>query len=472
MFFRPSARAMAALSSSSLLLPRSNPNSGSLLPSSFNGLFSLRLSTPSSRSRLIVRALSVSSTSPIEKIRVRNPIVEMDGDEMTRIIWRMIKDKLVFPYLDLDIKYYDLGILNRDATDDKVTIESAEATLKYNVAVKCATITPDEARVKEFGLKSMWRSPNGTIRNILNGTVFREPILCKNIPRLIPGWKKPICIGRHAFGDQYRATDMVIKGPGKLKMVFVPENDNSPVELDVFNFKGDGIAMAMYNVDESIRAFAESSMSMAFGKKWPLYLSTKNTILKKYDGRFKDIFQEVYEEKWKEKFEKVSIWYEHRLIDDMVAYALKSDGGYVWACKNYDGDVQSDFLAQGFGSLGLMTSVLLSSDGKTLEAEAAHGTVTRHYRQHQKGHETSTNSIASIFAWTRGLEHRAKLDEDGKLLDFVHKLEAACVDTVESGKMTKDLAILIHGPKVSRDLYLSTEEFIDAVASNLQSRIR
>ncbi|KAF3784446.1 Isocitrate dehydrogenase NADP [Nymphaea thermarum] len=488
MFFRPSARAMAALSSSSLLLPRSNPNAGSLLSSSFNGLSSLRLSTPSSRSRLIVRALSVSSTSPIEKIRVRNPIVEMDGDEMTRIIWRMIKDKLVFPYLDLDIKYYDLGILNRDATDDKVTIESAEATLKYNVAVKCATITPDEARVKEFGLKSMWRSPNGTIRNILNGIIFILNIinlykeLCfgnlfcaKTFPDLYlltVGWKKPICIGRHAFGDQYRATDMVIKGPGKLKMVFVPENDNSPVELDVFNFKGDGIAMAMYNIDESIRAFAESSMSMAFGKKWPLYLSTKNTILKKYDGRFKDIFQEVYEEKWKEKFEKVSIWYEHRLIDDMVAYALKSDGGYVWACKNYDGDVQSDFLAQGFGSLGLMTSVLLSSDGKTLEAEAAHGTVTRHYRQHQKGHETSTNSIASIFAWTRGLEHRAKLDEDGKLLDFVHKLEAACVDTVESGKMTKDLAILIHGSKVSRDLYLSTEEFIDAVASNLQSRIR
>ncbi|CAN6453175.1 unnamed protein product [Victoria cruziana] len=380
--------------------------------------------------------------------------------------------QLIFPYLDLDIKYYDLGILNRDATDDQVTIESAEATLKYNVAVKCATITPDEVRVREFGLKSMWRSPNGTIRNILNGTVFREPILCKNIPRLISGWKKPICIGRHAFGDQYRAIDMVIKGPGKLKMVFVPEHEKSPIELDVFNFKGDGVAMAMYNVDESIRAFAESSMSMAFGKKWPLYLSTKNTILKKYDGRFKDIFQEVYEEKWREKFEKVSIWYEHRLIDDMVAYALKSDGGYVWACKNYDGDVQSDFLAQGFGSLGLMSSVLLSSDGKTLEAEAAHGTVTRHYRQHQKGQETSTNSIASIFAWTRGLEHRAKLDEDGNLLDFVHKLEAACVDTVESGKMTKDLAILIHGSKVSRDMYLSTEEFIDAVASNLHSSMR
>ncbi|CAN6453172.1 unnamed protein product [Victoria cruziana] len=473
MIFRPSARAMAAVSSSSsLLLPHASPKSSYLLPYSFNGLTSLRLPTPNSRSRLLVRCLSGSSSSPIKKIRVGNPIVEMDGDEMTRIIWRMIKEKLIFPYLDLDIKYYDLGILNRDATDDQVTIESAEATLKYNVAVKCATITPDEVRVREFGLKSMWRSPNGTIRNILNGTVFREPILCKNIPRLISGWKKPICIGRHAFGDQYRAIDMVIKGPGKLKMVFVPEHEKSPIELDVFNFKGDGVAMAMYNVDESIRAFAESSMSMAFGKKWPLYLSTKNTILKKYDGRFKDIFQEVYEEKWREKFEKVSIWYEHRLIDDMVAYALKSDGGYVWACKNYDGDVQSDFLAQGFGSLGLMSSVLLSSDGKTLEAEAAHGTVTRHYRQHQKGQETSTNSIASIFAWTRGLEHRAKLDEDGNLLDFVHKLEAACVDTVESGKMTKDLAILIHGSKVSRDMYLSTEEFIDAVASNLHSSMR
>ncbi|KAJ4961844.1 hypothetical protein NE237_021754 [Protea cynaroides] len=413
-----------------------------------------------------------SSAVAIERIKVQNPIVEMDGDEMTRIIWSMIKDKLIFPYLDLDIKYYDLGILNRDATDDKVTVESAEATRKYNVAVKCATITPDEARVKEFGLKSMWRSPNGTIRNILDGTVFREPILCQNIPRIVPGWKKPICIGRHAFGDQYRATDTIIKEPGKLKMVFVPTEGGMPVELDVYDFKGPGIALAMYNIDESIRAFAESSMTMALAKKWPLYLSTKNTILKTYDGRFKDIFQEVYEEKWKLKFEEHSIWYEHRLIDDMVAFALKSDGGYVWACKNYDGDVQSDTLAQGFGSLGLMSSVLLSSDGKTLEAEAAHGTVTRHFRQHQKGHETSTNSIASIFAWTRGLEHRAKLDKDDSLLDFVKKLETACIETVETGKMTKDLALLIHGPKVTREYYLNTEEFIDAVAQNLNAKIR
>ncbi|CAN6249303.1 unnamed protein product [Urochloa humidicola] len=371
------------------------------------------------------------------RIKVQNPIVEMDGDEMTRVIWTLIKDKLIFPYLELDVKYYDLGILNRDATNDEVTVESAEATLKYNVAVKCATITPDETRVKEFKLKSMWRSPNGTIRNILNGTVFREPILCKNIPRILS----------------------------------VPDGAEL-VELDVYDFKGPGVALSMYNVDESIRAFAESSMAMALSKKWPLYLSTKNTILKKYDGRFKDIFQEVYEENWKEKFEENSIWYEHRLIDDMVAYAVKSEGGYVWACKNYDGDVQSDFLAQGFGSLGLMTSVLLSSDGKTLEAEAAHGTVTRHFRLHQKGQETSTNSIASIFAWTRGLEHRAKLDKNDSLLDFTHKLESACVETVESGKMTKDLALLIHGPKVTREFYLSTEEFIDAVAQQLRGKIQ
>ncbi|KAL1356411.1 hypothetical protein AAHE18_05G183100 [Arachis hypogaea] len=421
---------------------------------------------------------TISFSSPINRVSLRcyasshriqvcNPIVEMDGDEMTRVIWKMIKDKLIFPYLDLDVKYFDLGILNRDATDDRVTIESAEATLKYNVAVKCATITPDETRVKEFGLKSMWRSPNGTIR-----TVFREPIICCNIPRIVPGWKKPICIGRHAFGDQYRATDTVINGAGKLKLVFVPEDGESPMELDVFNFKGPGVALAMYNVDESIRAFAESSMSLAFSKRWPLYLSTKNTILKKYDGRFKDIFQEVYEERWKQKFEEHSIWYEHRLIDDMVAYALKSEGGYVWACKNYDGDVQSDLLAQGFGSLGLMTSVLLSSDGKTLEAEAAHGTVTRHFRLHQKGQETSTNSIASIFAWTRGLEHRAKLDNNEKLQDFTRKLETACVETVESGKMTKDLALLSHGPKVTREYYLNTEEFIDAVAQNLENKLR
>ncbi|EYU34732.1 hypothetical protein MIMGU_mgv1a005695mg [Erythranthe guttata] len=464
--------ATAALSSPSFLAARSNPRlSIPHNPKLSSDIFcSNRLSLSTRFSNGSVRCFAAVAAAP-EKVRVQSPIVEMDGDEMTRVIWKMIKDKLIFPHLELDIKYFDLGVLNRDATDDKVTVESAEAALEYNVAIKCATITPDEARVKEFGLKNMWRSPNGTIRNILNGTVFREPILCQNIPRLVPGWKKPICIGRHAFGDQYRATDTIIPGPGKLKMIFAPENGGEPIELDVYDFKGPGVALAMYNIDQSIRAFAESSMAMALTKRWPLYLSTKNTILKKYDGRFKDIFQEVYEENWKAKFEEHSIWYEHRLIDDMVAYAVKSEGGYVWACKNYDGDVQSDLLAQGFGSLGLMTSVLLSGDGKTLEAEAAHGTVTRHFRQHEKGQETSTNSIASIFAWTRGLEHRAKLDGNEKLLEFAHKLEAACMETVESGKMTKDLAILIHGPKVSREFYLNTEEFIDAVASNLESKL-
>ncbi|XP_058087321.1 isocitrate dehydrogenase [NADP], chloroplastic/mitochondrial isoform X2 [Magnolia sinica] len=442
LFLRTSMARSSIFSSS--LIPPQNPNFSS--SSNFLSFNTLLLRNPNPCKRFRGASLRCfASMAAVERIKVQNPIVEMDGDEMTRIIWTTIKEKLIFPYLELDIKYFDLGILNRDATDDRVTVESAEATLKYNVAVKCATITP--------------------------GTVFREPILCRNIPRIVSGWKKPICIGRHAFGDQYRATDMVIGRPGKLKMVFVPAEGETPVELDVYDFKGPGIALAMYNVDESIRAFAESSMSMAYGKRWPLYLSTKNTILKKYDGRFKDIFQEVYEEKWKEKFEEQSIWYEHRLIDDMVAYALKSDGGYVWACKNYDGDVQSDFLAQGFGSLGLMASVLLSSDGKTLEAEAAHGTVTRHFRLYQKGQETSTNSIASIFAWTRGLEHRAKLDKNDKLMDFALKLEAACIETVESGKMTKDLALLVHGPKVSRELYLSTEEFIDAVAKNLELKI-
>ncbi|XP_027340134.1 isocitrate dehydrogenase [NADP]-like isoform X2 [Abrus precatorius] len=407
-----------------------------------------------------------------QKIRVDNPIVEMDGDEMTRVIWKLIKDKLIFPYLELDIKYFDLGLPHRDATNDRVTIESAEATLKYNVAIKCATITPDEARVKEFNLKQMWKSPNGTIRNILNGTVFREPIICKNIPRLVSGWTKPICIGRHAFGDQYRATDTIINGPGKLKLVFAPSGNEETKDLEVYNFTGvGGIALSMYNTDESIRAFAEASMNIAHQKRWPLYLSTKNTILKKYDGRFKDIFQEVFDSQWSHKFKAAGIWYEHRLIDDMVAYALKSDGGYVWACKNYDGDVQSDFLAQGFGSLGLMTSVLVCPDGKTIEAEAAHGTVTRHYRVHQKGGETSTNSIASIFAWSRGLAHRAKLDGNAKLLDFTEKLEAACIGTVELGKMTKDLALLVHGPKVSRSQYLNTEDFIDAVAEELRRRL-
>ncbi|KAF1866523.1 hypothetical protein Lal_00017906 [Lupinus albus] len=422
------------------------------------------------------------------------------GDEMTRVIWKLIKDKLIFPYLELDVKYFDLGLPHRDSTNDRVTIESAEATLKYNVAIKCATITPDEGRVKEFDLKQMWKSPNGTIRNILNGTVFREPIICKNIPRLVSGWTKPICIGRHAFGDQYRATDAVIKGPGKLKLVFgkftiqsttsydssalhiqsrrsckiefLPNGHEETKELEVYNFTGaGGIALSMYNTDESIRAFAEASMNIAYQKRWPLYLSTKNTILKKYDGRFKDIFQEVFDAQWSHKFKDAGIWYEHRLIDDMVAYAVKSDGGYVWACKNYDGDVQSDFLAQGFGSLGLMSSVLVCPDGKTIEAEAAHGTVTRHYRVHQMGGETSTNSIASIFAWSRGLAHRAKLDGNARLLDFTTKLEEACVGTVEMGKMTKDLALLVHGPKVSRSQYLNTEEFIDAVAEDLRTRL-
>ncbi|KAJ3694622.1 hypothetical protein LUZ60_010102 [Juncus effusus] len=415
-------------------------------------------------------SLKLSAVMATNKIKVDNPIVEMDGDEMTRIIWKQIKDKLIFPFLDLDIKYFDLSVQNRDATEDRVTVESAQATLKYNVAIKCATITPDEGRVREFNLKAMWKSPNGTIRNILNGTVFREPIICKNIPRLVSGWSKPICIGRHAYGDQYKATDIVTKGPGKLKLIFEGKEEN--VELEVFNFTGaGGVALAMYNTDESIGAFAQASMNMAYQKKWPLYLSTKNTILKKYDGRFKDIFQEVYENEWKSKFEAAGIWYEHRLIDDMVAYALKSDGGYVWACKNYDGDVQSDFLAQGFGSLGLMTSVLICPDGKTIEAEAAHGTVTRHFRVHERGGETSTNSIASIFAWTRGLAHRAKLDNNAVLLGFTKKLESACVGTVESGKMTKDLAILIHGPKVMRNQYLNTEEFIDAVAQELRAKL-
>ncbi|KAJ1685221.1 hypothetical protein LUZ63_016611 [Rhynchospora breviuscula] len=425
------------------------------------------------RGSLLVASLSVSlpkAAMAFDKIKVANPIVEMDGDEMTRVIWKQIKDKLILPFLELDIKYFDLSLPNRDATDDRVTIESAQATLKYNVAIKCATITPDEGRVKEFNLKSMWKSPNGTIRNILNGTVFREPIICKNIPRLVTGWTKPICIGRHAYGDQYRATDLVTKGPGKLKLIFEGKEQN--VELEVFDFKGvGGVALAMYNTDESIHAFAQASMNMAYQKKWPLYLSTKNTILKKYDGRFKDIFQEVYEKEWKSKYEAAGIWYEHRLIDDMVAYALKSDGGYVWACKNYDGDVQSDFLAQGFGSLGLMTSVLICPDGKTIEAEAAHGTVTRHFRVHQKGGETSTNSIASIFAWTRGLSHRAKLDNNLRLLGFTEALESACVGVVESGKMTKDLAILIHGSKVNRTQFLNTTEFIDAVANELRSRL-
>lgn len=401
------------------------------------------------------------------KIKVKNPVVELDGDEMTRIIWKFIKDQLILPYLDLDIKYYDLGIEYRDQTNDQVTIDSAEAIKKYNVGIKCATITPDEARVEEFDLKKMWRSPNGTIRNIIGGTVFREPIIMKNVPRYVQGWTSPICIGRHAFGDQYKATDVVTKGKGKLTMTFTPENGGEIQTWEVYNFEENGVAMSMYNIDSSIYGFARSCMNTAIEKKWPLYLSTKNTILKAYDGRFKDIFQEVFDNEFKDKFEEVGITYEHRLIDDMVAAAMKWHGAFVWACKNYDGDVQSDTVAQGFGSLGLMTSTLVTPDGKTMEAEAAHGTVTRHYRQHQLGKETSTNPIASIFAWTRGLEHRGKLDNNEALINFSHTLEKVCIDTVESGKMTKDLALLIHGDKTSREHYLSTQEFLNALKENL-----
>lgn len=402
------------------------------------------------------------------KIKVANPVVEIDGDEMTRVIWKTIKEQLILPYVDVDIKYFDLGIEHRDATDDQVTIDAGNAIKKYGVGIKCATITPDEARVKEFGLKHMWRSPNGTIRNILDGTVFREPIVMKNVPRLVPNWTAPIIIGRHAYGDQYRATDTVIKGKGKLTMTFTPEG-GEPQIFDVHDFNGDGVAMCMYNVDESIEGFARSCFNMALNKKWPLYLSTKNTILKKYDGRFKDIFQSIFENEFKAQFETAGITYEHRLIDDMVASALKWHGNFIWACKNYDGDVQSDTLAQGFGSLGLMTSVLITPDGKILEAEAAHGTVTRHFREHEKGNPTSTNPIASIFAWTRGLAFRGKLDNNQELIDFANTLEKVCIETVESGKMTKDLAICISGNKVSHGTdYLYTEEFLDAINENLR----
>ncbi|MCT8999469.1 NADP-dependent isocitrate dehydrogenase [Chelativorans intermedius] len=397
------------------------------------------------------------------KIKVDNPVVELDGDEMTRIIWQFIKEKLIHPYLDIELKYFDLGIQSRDATDDQITVDAANAIKKYGVGVKCATITPDEARVEEFGLKRMYRSPNGTIRNILGGVIFREPIICKNVPRLVPGWTKPIIVGRHAFGDQYRATDFRFPGKGKLTIRFVGE-DGETIEHEVFDAPGSGVAMAMYNLDESIRDFARASMNYALMRKVPCYLSTKNTILKAYDGRFKDIFQEIYESEFEEKFKEAKIWYEHRLIDDMVAASLKWSGGYVWACKNYDGDVQSDTVAQGFGSLGLMTSVLMTPDGKTVEAEAAHGTVTRHYRQHQRGEETSTNSIASIFAWTRGLAHRAKLDNNAALKTFAETLERVCIETVESGFMTKDLALLI-GPDQP---WLSTTGFLDKIDENLQ----
>ena len=406
----------------------------------------------------------------MQKIKVKNPVVELDGDEMTRIIWSFIKVQLILPYLDLDIKYYDLGIENRDLTNDEVTIEAANAINKYNVGIKCATITPDEARVEEFKLKKMWKSPNGTLRNIIGGTVFREPIICSNVPRLVPGWTQPIVIGRHAFGDQYKATDVVIKGKGTLKMTFTNETGETK-EWEVYNFEGDGVAMAMYNTDESIYGFAQSSFQVALEKKWPLYMSTKNTILKAYDGRFKDIFQEVYEKEFEADFKKAGISYEHRLIDDMVASAMKWNGGFVWACKNYDGDVQSDTVAQGFGSLGLMSSVLVTPDGKTVEAEAAHGTVTRHYRQHQQGKATSTNPIASIFAWTRGLMHRAKLDNNTELQNFCEKLEQVCIETVEAGEMTKDLAVLIHGENLGSDKYLTTEGFLAALKRNLDTKL-
>jgi isocitrate dehydrogenase len=400
------------------------------------------------------------------KIKVKNPVVEMDGDEMTRIIWKFIKDKLILPYLDVDLKYFDLGIEHRDATRDQVTIDAANATKQYGVAVKCATITPDEARVKEFNLQEMWKSPNGTVRNIIGGTIFREPIICKNVPRLVPGWTKPIVVGRHAFGDQYRATDFVVPGPGTLTMTFTG-TDGKKIEHKVFDFAGGGVALGMYNLDDSIVGFARSCFNYGLGRGWPVYLSTKNTILKRYDGRFKDLFQQVFDAEFADKFKANGIVYEHRLIDDMVASALKWDGGFVWACKNYDGDVQSDSVAQGFGSLGLMTSVLLTPDGKTVEAEAAHGTVTRHYRDHQKGKPTSTNPIASIFAWTQGLRYRGRFDDTADVVRFADALEQVSVETVESGKMTKDLAVLI-GPDQK---WLTTEQFLDALDAGLRAKM-
>jgi len=408
----------------------------------------------------------------MSKIKVANPIVEIDGDEMARIIWKYIKNDLILDYIDLDIKYFDLSIESRNKTDDQITIDAANAIKKHNVGIKCATITPDEERVKEFSLKKMYKSPNGTIRNIVGGTVFREPIIVKTIPRYVQGWTKPICIGRHAFGDQYRATDIITKGKGKLTMTFTPEDGGDSKSWEVYNFEEDGVAMSMYNIDSSIYGFARSCMNRALDKKWPLYLSTKNTILKAYDGRFKDIFQEVYENEFKDKFEKENISYEHRLIDDMVAAAIKWKGGFVWACKNYDGDVQSDIVAQGFGSLGLMTSTLVTPDGKTMESEAAHGTVTRHYRSHQKGEETSTNPIASIFAWTRGLIHRGKLDNNQDLIDFCKLLESVCIETIEEGKMTKDLALLVFREDMVTSNYLTTELFFKELKSNLERKTK
>ncbi|CAE6411325.1 unnamed protein product [Rhizoctonia solani] len=417
-------------------------------------------------------AATDASTGSYQRIKVANPVVELDGDEMTRVIWKKIREELILPYLDVDIKYYDLGMENRDVTDDQVTVDSALAISKYNVGIKCATITPDEARVKEFKLKQMWRSPNGTIRNLLNGTVFREPIILERIPKPVPGWVKPIVIGRHAFGDQYRSTDFIAPGPGKLELTYTPRDGGKPTTLNVYDFESPGIALAMYNTDESIEGFAHASFKMALEKKMPLYMSTKNTILKKYDGRFKDIFQDIYEKQYQKEFEAAGLWYEHRLIDDMVAQAIKSSGGFVWACKNYDGDVQSDILAQGFGSLGMMTSELITPDGGTIEAEAAHGTVTRHWREHQKGKETSTNPVASIFAWTRGLAFRAKLDGNDQLKAFTKKLEDSCVEVIDKdGIMTKDLALAIHGKNMTREHWVTTTEYMDAVNAKLQTKL-
>jgi isocitrate dehydrogenase len=406
------------------------------------------------------------------KIKVKNPVVEMDGDEMTRIIWSEIKNKLIHPFLDLEIKYFDLGMEHRDKTDDQVTVEAAEAIKKYDVGIKCATITPDEARVKEFNLKKMWKSPNGTIRNILGGTVFREPIICSNVPRIVPNWKKPIVVGRHAHADQYKATDVRLPGPGKLKLVYEPSGGGSPQTWEVMDFKGPGIGMGMYNTDESIEGFARSCFAYGLDRKFPVYLSTKNTILKVYDGRFKDIFQQIFDKEFKDSFTKAGLTYEHRLIDDMVAAVLKWEGGIVWACKNYDGDVQSDTVAQGFGSLGLMTSVLMCPNGRTIETEAAHGTVTRHYREHQKGKPTSTNPIASIFAWTQGLAHRGKLDGTPEVTEFARKLEQVCVQTVEAGHMTKDLAVCIHGNNPPAGSYMHTTDFLSKIAENMQKSMR
>ena len=413
------------------------------------------------------RNSTIKICQKMSKIEVKKPIVELDGDEMTRVIWEFIKKKLILPYLDLKIEYFDLGIKNRDKTDDQITVDCANAIKKIGVGIKCATITPDEARVKEFNLKKMWRSPNGTIRNIIGGTVFREPIICKNIPKLVPSWTNPICIGRHAFGDQYRATDFHVPGKGKLEIKWTSEDGKEKKEFEVFNFPGSGVALSMYNLDQSIKDFARACMNYGLNKRWPVYLSTKNTILKKYDGRFKDLFQEIYEKEFKDKFIERGITYEHRLIDDMVASAMKWNGNYIWACKNYDGDVQSDTVAQGFGSLGLMTSILMSPDGKTIESEAAHGTVTRHYRMHQEGKETSTNPIASIFAWARGLYHRAKLDNNEELKKFVKNLEKVCIDCVETGSMTKDLAILV-GPSTK---YLTTNQFLDEIHGRLEKQL-